>query len=83
MKRSVTAVLAIVFGLILVMVGQVADARSVDTEGAVLVQSKSDISDVQRTESDVSSELGGKHSTGSLEIEAATLNEVVQNYCQV
>ena len=83
MKRSVTAVLAIVFGLILVMVGQVADARSVDTEGAVLVQSKSDISDVQRTESDVSSELGGTHSTGSLEIEAATLTEVVQTYCQV
>ena len=45
MKRSVTAVLAIVLGLILVMVGQVADARSVDIEETVLVQSKSDISD--------------------------------------
>jgi len=83
MKRSVTAVLAIVLGLILVMVGQVADARSVDIEGAVLVQFKSDISDAQRTESDVSSELGGIHSAGSLEIEAATLTEVVQTYCQV
>ena len=83
MKRSVTAVLAIVLGLILVMVGQVADARSVDIEETVLVQSKSDISDAQRTESDVSSELGGIHSAGSLEIEAATLTEVVQTYCQV
>ena len=61
MKRSVTAVLAIVLGLILVMVGQVADARSVDIEETVLVQSKSDISDAQRTESDVSSELGEVH----------------------
>jgi len=83
MKRSVTAVLAIVLGLILVMVGQVADARSVDIEETVLVQSKSDISDAQRTESDVSSELGEVHSAGSLEIEAATLTEVVQTYCQV
>ena len=83
MKRSITAVLAIVLGLILVMVGQVADARSVDIEETVLVQSKSDISDAQRTESDVSSELGEVHSAGSLEIEAATLTEVVQTYCQV
>ena len=83
MKRSVTAVLAIVLGLILVMVGQVADARSVDIKETVLVQSKSDISDAQRTESDVSSELGEVHSSGSLEIEAATLTEVVQTYCQV
>ncbi|MCH2452037.1 MAG: DUF1592 domain-containing protein, partial [Gemmatimonadetes bacterium] len=37
----------------------------------------------QRTESDVSSELGEVHSAGSLEIEAATLTEVVQTYCQV
>ncbi|MBH16461.1 MAG: hypothetical protein CME30_04170 [Gemmatimonadetes bacterium] len=83
MKRSVIAVSAIVLGLILVMVGQVADARSVDTEGVAVVQSTIEFSGAQATELSVATELGEIHSTNSLEIEAATLTEVVQTYCQV
>ena len=57
MKRSVTAVLAVVLGSTQVLVGQVVDAPSVDASES--------------------------HSPNSLEIEAATLNGVVQTYCQV
>ncbi|MDE0806540.1 MAG: DUF1592 domain-containing protein [Longimicrobiales bacterium] len=82
MKRSVTAVLAVALGLALVMVGQVADARSVDAGGVIVAESTSVFPSKQATEISVSSELSEVHSPKNLEIEAATLTEVVQTYCQ-
>ncbi|MEO2157801.1 MAG: DUF1592 domain-containing protein [bacterium] len=82
MKRSVTAVLAVALGLTLVLVGQVADARSVDAGGVIVVESTFEFPSKQATELSVSSELSEIHSPKSLEIEAATLTEVVQTYCQ-
>ena len=82
MKRSVTAILAVALGLTLVMVGQVADARSVDAGGVIVAESTSVFPSKQATEISVSSELSEVHSPKNLEIEAATLTEVVQTYCQ-
>ena len=83
MKRSVTAVLTVVLGLTLVLVGQVADARSVDAGGVIAAESAFEFPSKQATELSVSSELSEIHSSNSLEIEAATLTGVVQTYCQV
>ena len=83
MKRSVTAVLTVVLGLTLVLVGQVADARSVDAGGVIAAESAFGFPSKQATELSVSSELSEIHSSNSLEIEAATLTGVVQTYCQV
>ena len=83
MKRSVTAVLTVVLGLTLVLVGQVADARSADAGGVIAAESAFEFPSKQATELSVSSELSEIHSSNSLEIEAATLTGVVQTYCQV